>query len=49
MYYTIVDDNTRRDILGVSNKEIAWCFKCAGQTTIMLMGGDTINGTHAHV
>ncbi len=28
MYYTMVADNTRRDILGVANEEIAWCFIC---------------------
>jgi hypothetical protein len=52
MYCTMMDDNTRRDILDVSNEEIACFFKCAAIVTvimIMLMGGDTINGTHAHV
>jgi hypothetical protein len=29
MYYIVVADNTRRDILGTDNEEITWCFMCA--------------------
>jgi hypothetical protein len=50
MYSIMVADMTRGYIPDAANE--AWCFKCAAitaRTMIMLMGWDTINGTHARV
>jgi hypothetical protein len=49
MYSRTEADNTRADILDAANE--GWSFKCAaiaGRIMIMLRG-DTINETHAHV
>jgi hypothetical protein len=48
MYSRADADNTRGDILDAANE--GWCFKCAAIAGwIMLIGGDTINETHAHI